>query len=154
MRQDPSRVYPATSDIRRHLAASGCGRGSGDYPRMEAHKPMSGMVNQVERRAWDSNPRARSPLLAVFKTSAVRALTCADTITQQISPAILRTRRSSAHLSSSCVSQPSLGEREDHLPGRHRLGYSRSSRAARVCPPGRAKRALVTGRFGGRLGLP
>ena len=26
---------------------------------------------QVERRAWDSNPRARSPLLAVFKTAAI-----------------------------------------------------------------------------------
>jgi hypothetical protein len=25
----------------------------------------------VVRRAWDSNPRARSPLLAVFKTAAI-----------------------------------------------------------------------------------
>jgi len=44
MRQDPSRVYPATSDIRRQLAASDCGRGSGDNPRKEAHKPRSRMV--------------------------------------------------------------------------------------------------------------
>ena len=44
MRQGPSRVYPAISDIRRQLAASGCGRGSGDNPRKEAHKPRSRMV--------------------------------------------------------------------------------------------------------------
>ena len=44
MRQDPSRVYPATSDIRRQLAASGCGRGSGDNLRKEAHKSRPGMV--------------------------------------------------------------------------------------------------------------
>jgi hypothetical protein len=29
------------------------------------------MFFQVRRRAWDSNPRTESPLLAVFKTAAI-----------------------------------------------------------------------------------
>jgi hypothetical protein len=71
MRQDPSRVYPATSDIRRQLAASGCGRGSGDDRAVRRISPGQGWFYQVERRAWDSNPRGRVNALMVFKTIAI-----------------------------------------------------------------------------------
>ena len=61
MRQDPSRLYPATSDIGGswlHLAAAE----DQVTTRGRRHiSPGQAWFYQVERRAWDSNPRGRSP---------------------------------------------------------------------------------------------
>jgi hypothetical protein len=55
--QDSSRVYPATTDMRRHLAAPGCMRESGRKSASTRISPAQRAFHEVKRRAWDSNPR-------------------------------------------------------------------------------------------------
>jgi hypothetical protein len=69
-----SKSIPCISRDQWQMAAAGCiWLRSATSLRREAdgHKTRSEYIFRNKRRAWDSNPRARSPLLMVFKTIAI-----------------------------------------------------------------------------------
>jgi hypothetical protein len=70
VRPESSLIDPATSGRRSHPTAHACASEIIKDPATASVSAAQAFPN-VKRRAWDSNPRARSPLLAVFKTAAI-----------------------------------------------------------------------------------
>ena len=70
-RQDPSRVYPVASDIRRQLAASGCTRGPGADRRVRRVTP--GQLPFLQVLSGGRGIRTHGDVAAtmVFKTIAI-----------------------------------------------------------------------------------